>query len=229
MAAQQDGFINFSLDYIIKTWVGKLKVGELVFTLLAGACGSSVISYDNSCSCAPKFGFFDFVAWTAFINALINMIIHLLGLWERLLWIFRHSAVHTVLCVLAVIGFLIGSSLAASCAKDVCVTQKSTAGAASFFGFVCLALFALECFLHFMEYRSMQSEAHQQSSGQDKPPDYIEEKPTSEPGVVWRCFQNNSRTFPCTRYLIFLRAGPHVHSNEVSSNKRRSKRVDVVM
>ncbi|KAM7440972.1 hypothetical protein ABFA07_009958 [Porites harrisoni] len=184
MAAQQDGFINFSLDYIIKTWVGKLKVGELVFTLLAGACGSSVISYDNSCSCAPKFGFFDFVAWTAFINALINMIIHLLGLWERLLWIFRHSAVHTVLCFLAVIGFLIGSSLAASCAKDGCVTQKSTAGAASFFGFVCLALFALECFLHFMEYRSMQSEAHQQSSGQDKPPDYIEEKPTSEPGVV---------------------------------------------
>ena len=82
MAAQQDGFINFSLDYIIKTWVGKLKVGELVFTLLAGACGSSVISYDNSCSCAPKFGFFDFVAWTAFINALINMIIHLLGLWN---------------------------------------------------------------------------------------------------------------------------------------------------
>ena len=28
-------------------------------------------------------------------------------------------------------------------------------------------------------------------------------------------------------YLIFLRAGPHVHSNEVSSNKRRSERVDV--
>ena len=30
-------------------------------------------------------------------------------------------------------------------------------------------------------------------------------------------------------YLIFLRAGPHVHSNEVSSNKRRSERVDVDM
>ena len=86
--------------------------------------------------------------------------------------------------MLAVIGFLIGSSLAASCAKDVCVTQKSAAGAASFFGFVCLALFALECYLHCMEYRSMQSEARQQSSGQDKPPDYIEEKATSGPGVV---------------------------------------------
>ena len=174
MAAQQA-----ALDYIIKTWVGKLKVGELVFTPLAGACGSSVLSYVNTCSCALKFSFFGTVAWTAFINALIDMIIHLLGLWEWLLWIFRHSAALTVLRVLAVIGFLIGYSLTASCAKDVCVTQKSTAGAASFFGFVCLALFALECFLHFKEYRSMQSEARQQSSGKDKPPDYyIEEKPT---------------------------------------------------
>ena len=186
MASQQDRFINFSLDYITKTWVGKLKVAELVFTLLGGACGSSIRCRElNSCDCSPKFGFFDFVAWTAFINALIVMIIHLVGLWDRLLWIFRHPAVHTVLCLLAVVGFLIGSSLAASvAAADWCSTSKSTAGAAAFFGFVCLVLFAVECFLHFMEYRSMQSEARQQSSGQDQPPDYIEEKPTSGPGVV---------------------------------------------
>ena len=187
MAAQQDGFINFSLDYITKTWVGKLKVAELVFTLLGGACGSSIGCREfNRCGCSPKFGFFDFVAWTAFINALIVMIIHLVGLWDRLLWIFRHPAVHTVLCLLAVVGFLIGSSLAASvAAADWCSTSKSTAGAAAFFGFVCLVLFAVECFLHFKEYRSMQSEAREQSSAQDRPPDYyIEEKPTSGPGVV---------------------------------------------
>ena len=178
---QGDGFLQPSLDYITKTWVGKLKVAELVLTLLAGACGSSVVSYVNSCSCAPKFGFFDFVAWTAFINALIDMIIHLLGLWERLLWIFRHPAVYTVLCLLAVLGFLIGSSLAASCSKEWCVTSKSTAGAAAFFGFACLALFAFEAFLHFRTYRSMQDEARQQSSGEAKPPDYIEPPPS---GVV---------------------------------------------
>ena len=176
--AEQDGFIRFSWDYIAKTWIGKLKVAELVFTLLAGACGSSVISYVAQCNCASKFGFFDFVAWTAFINALIDMIIHLIGLWERLLWIFRHPAVYLVLCLLAVLGFLIGSSLAASCAKNWCVTtSKSTAGAAAFFGFVCLALFAFEAFLHFRIYRSMQDEARQQSSGETKPPDYIEPPP----------------------------------------------------
>ena len=179
--AQQGEFINPTLDYITKTLIGKLKCAELLFTVLAGACGSSVIPYVG-CHCGPKFSFFNFVAWTAFINALIDMIIHLLGLWDRLLWIFRHPAVYTVLCALAVVGFLIGSSLVASCAsKYWCVSSKSTAGAAAFFGFVCLALFAVECFLQFKAYRSMQEEARQQSSGESKPPDYIEPPPS---GVV---------------------------------------------
>lgn len=181
MAEQRDGFIKFTPEFITKTLIGKVKCGQLVFTLLAGACGSSVNSW-SGCSCSSKFGFFDFVAWTAFINALIYMIIHLLGLWERLLWIFRHPAIHAILCALAVVGFLIGSSLAASCAKDFCVTSKSTAGAASFFGFVCLVLFAVEAFLQFQEYRGMQEEARHQSSGESKQPDYIEPPPS---GVVW--------------------------------------------
>lgn len=183
MAQQGDDFIKFTPDFITKTLIGKVKCAQLVFTLLSGACGSSVISYGNGygCNCASKFGFFDFVAWTAFINALIDMIIHLLGLWERLLWIFRHPAIHAILCVLAVVGFLIGSSLAASCAKEMCVTSKSTAGAASFFGFVCLALFAVEAILQFQEYRGMQQEARHQSSGETKQPEYIEPPPS---GVV---------------------------------------------
>ena len=183
MAEQGDGFIKFTPEFVTKTLIGKVKCAQLVFTLLAGACGSSVNPlYDgDNCDCSPKFGFFTFVAWMAFINALIDMIIHLLGLWERLLWIFRHPAIHAVLCATAVVGFLIGSSLAASCAKELCVTSQSTAGATSFFGFVCLVLFAVEAVLQFQEYRGMQQEAHHQSSGETKQPDYIEPPPS---GVV---------------------------------------------
>lgn len=190
MADQRgDGFITFSLDFITKTWMGKLKVAEVVFTLLTGACSSSVLSYYGACNCAPRFSFLDWIAWIAFINALIDMIIHLLGLWERIVCIDHHPAVLLVFNLLAVVCFFICSSLAASCAKAWCVTSKSTAGAAAFFGFVCLALFAVEAFLHFRIYRSMQDEARQQSSGQTKPPDYIGPPPAySEPnpsgGVV---------------------------------------------
>ena len=180
MAEQDNGFIKFTPEFITKTLIGKIKCAQLVFTLLAGACGSSVGPI-YACGCAGMFGFFGFVAWTAFINALIDMIIHLLGLWERLLWICRHPAVFAALCATAVVGFLISSSLAASCAKDSCVNNKSTAGAASFFGFVCLVLFAVEAVLQFQEYRGMQQEARHQSSGETKQPDYIEPPPS---GVV---------------------------------------------
>ena len=186
MAEQQrDDFVQFTLDYIKNSLLGKLKCAELLFTLLAGICGVAVGSW-AACSCASKLSFHDFVAWTAFVNALIDMIIHLLGLWERLVWIFRHPALYMVLCGLAIVGFLIGSSLAASCAKDSCVDYAGSAGAAAFFGFVCLALFAFECFLHFKKYRSMQEEARHQSSGGSKAPDYIEPPPaySESPGVV---------------------------------------------
>ena len=164
MAAQEDGksedvSINISLDYITETWVGKLKVAELVFTLVGAVCGSLVECHDR-CGCSRKMGFFDFVAWTAFINVLIDMMIHVLGLWDtihvlwlwdKLLWIFRHPAVYTVLCFLAVVGFLIGSSVAASATENRCSSSSAAVGAAVFFGFVCLVLFAVECFLHFKE------------------------------------------------------------------------------
>ena len=168
-----DGLIKFSLDFITKTTLGKLKAAELVFTLLAGACGISVQSFTN-CNCSSKVGFFDFVAWTAFINALIDMVIHLIGLWERLYWIFRHPAIFFVLCLLADVGFLIGSSLVASCSFAHCVTNPTTAAVAAFFGFVCLVLFAFETYLNLKIYRGMEEEARQQSSGQNKGPDFVE-------------------------------------------------------
>ena len=173
MAEQRgDGFMTFSLEFITKTWMGKLKVAEVVFTLLTGACSSSVLSY-LTCNCAPRFSFLDWIAWIAFINALMDMIMHLLGLWERIVWIHRHPAVLLVLNLLAVVCFFVCSSLAASCAKAWCVTSKSTAGVAAFFGFVCFALFAVEAFFHFRIYRSIQNEARQQSSGETNLPDYI--------------------------------------------------------
>lgn len=173
--AEQPGarLIKLYFDFITKTPIGKLKVAELVFTLLAGACASSVESYYH-CKCSAKLGFLSFVSWTAFINILIDMIIHVIGLWERLHWIFRHPALFCVLCILAVLGFIIGSALTATCAIEWCVVNPTTTGVAAFFGFVCLGLFAGETYLQFTIYRGMNDEARQQTSGQSKAPDYIE-------------------------------------------------------
>ena len=138
------------------------------------------------CNCVSKVSFSNFIAWTAFVNALIDMIIHLAGLWERLIWWFRHPALYLILCGVAVVGFLIGASLAASCATQTCVSNPGTAGAAAFFGFACLALFAAECCIHFQKYRSMQQEAQHQSSSGGKAPDFEEPPPpySEAPGVI---------------------------------------------
>lgn len=187
MAEPRVGLVKFSLDFITKTWIGKLKAAELILTFLTAAIGDFGISRVICGRCGPRVSFLTWVAWIAFINALIDMIIHLMGLWERLYWIFRHPAIFCVLCGLAAFGFLLGSSLMASCANVWCVSDKGSAGASAFFGFICLALFAAEAYLHFKIYRGMQEESRNQDTEQGKSPDYIDPPPAYEPpssGVV---------------------------------------------
>ena len=158
----RDQLINISFSFLTDTWLGRLKIVELVLTLICGACAASIVSYG---ACVSHFGFLDFVAWTAFINLLIDLFIRILGLWERLYWIFRHPALMLLLCGVACVGFLIGGSLAASCAKRPKVgDQLSTAGAAAAFAFFSLGAFAVDAFIHFQKYRSMEAEAKRQSS-----------------------------------------------------------------
>ena len=178
------GLVHFSIDFITKTWLGKLKAAEILFTFLTATIGGFGISWAWY-GCGAKVGFLTWIAWIAFINALIDMIIHLMGLWERLYWIFRHPALLCALCGLAVVGFLIGSCLTASCANHY-VSDKNAAGASAFFGFVCLALFAVETYIHFKIYRSIQEEARNQNTEQSKGADFNEAPPPYSPpsGVV---------------------------------------------
>lgn len=166
-----DHFINITFEWV-KELLGKIAIAEFILTFFCG-CLSSSVSWYNGSSCGGKIGFLDFVAWTAFINILIDLIIRILGLWERLLWIFRHPLVHLVLCGLAVLGFLIGSSLVASCSSNNRVYNPGTGVAATIFGFVCLVLFAVEAYLHFMKYRNMESEGRRQTSSEDAKADVI--------------------------------------------------------
>ncbi|XP_020915148.1 CKLF-like MARVEL transmembrane domain-containing protein 4 [Exaiptasia diaphana] len=160
----EDRIINITFEWA-KQVLGMLLIAELLTTFLCGCCASSLSTWVGS-GCAGKIGFLDFVTWTAFLNILIDMIIRILGLWERLLWIFRHPVVHLVLCGLAVAGFLIASSLVASCSKYV--YNGGAAVAAAIFGFISLILFGFEAFLHFKRYRNMESEGRRQTEEHGK-------------------------------------------------------------
>lgn len=162
----ENRFIKITFDWI-RTPLGMLLIGELVMSFLCGCCEASLSTWYGS-GCAGKIAFLGTVTWTAFLNILIDMIIKILGLWERLLWIFRHPLVHLALCGLAIFGYLLSSALVASCSSSAYVFNSGAAVAASIFGFVCLGLFACEAFLHFKRYRNMQSEGRHQTEEEVK-------------------------------------------------------------
>lgn len=157
--------IELNTDYFIKTLFGRLVLIELVITLICGACSSGTLSYSY---CPGHYGFLAFVAWTSFLNLLIFAILKLVGLWDRfrMFWIFPHPIIPVIFYTLAVVGFLIGSCLAASCANRA--TGSGTAAAV--FGFCCLFLFALELFFAFKAFRSSANEARQQAPKYDPEP-----------------------------------------------------------
>lgn len=163
-ARDEDRSINITLEWA-KQILGMILIAEFWTTFLCGCCASSLTTWFGS-GCAGKISFLSSVAWTAFVNILITILIRVLGLWERLLWLVRHPMFRTSLCGLAVFAFLVASSLVASCTDYV--YNGGTAVAAAIFGFVSLVLFAVDGFLHFRRYRNMETEGRRQTEEQGK-------------------------------------------------------------
>ena len=145
------GIIKFDPSYVRDRWDGRLKLAEVIATFLAGVIlPTTVYSYTG------VFSFFNFVTWTSFINALIDLILHLFSLWDRTVNIFplvcSAPEVFVILCGIACLAFLLASALVAGFAHySVAATR---AGVAAFFGFLCMVLFGAEAFfVHYIAFR----------------------------------------------------------------------------
>ncbi len=148
--------LKWNPDYVVKQWDGRLKLVEIVITLLAGACVPMTVWRHGG-----AFSFFSFVAWTSCINAVIDMFLHLSSLWARLFYICRAPEVYMILCAVASGSFLLASSLIAAYANYS--VDSDAAGAAAFFGFASMVLFGIEAYMHFVEYRRGKQEIVRQT------------------------------------------------------------------
>lgn len=155
--------IKWDPTYVTKQWEGRVKLAEILCTLLAGAVLPYYVYLHGG-----VFSFFSFVAWTACINAAIDMFLHLTSLWGRLLYICRAPEVFLILCCVACGAFLLASSLVAGYAKYA--HDRHAAGAASFFGFASMVLFGIEAYMHFIVYRRGRSE----NVRQEEPDEFAE-------------------------------------------------------
>ena len=142
-------FLDF--EYLYASWVGRFKIAEFFTSLLAGALVPRTTSKHGG-----GFEFMSVVAWTTFINVVIDIILHLVRVWEKLVFVRTYPQVLVCLC------FLGSMSLFVAGIVEVGISQYAEdpilGYASALFGFMCCVVLAVECFVHYKSYREKQQE-----------------------------------------------------------------------
>ena len=142
-------FLDFA--YLTSSWVGRFKIAEFFTSLLAGALIPRTVSKH-----AGGFEFMSFVAWITFINVVIDIILHLVRVWEKLVFVHTYPQVMVCLCFLGSVSLFVAAIVEigiSSYAED-----PGLGYASAVFALMCCALLAMECFLHYRSYREKQQE-----------------------------------------------------------------------
>ena len=140
-------FLDF--EYLYNSWVGRFKIAEFFTSLLAGALVPRTV-YKH----VAGFEFMSFVAWTTFINVVIDIILHLVRVWEKLVFIHTYPQVMVCLCFLGSISLLIGGLVEVGISQYA--ADPGLGYASTMFALICSVVLAMECFNHYRSYRDKQ-------------------------------------------------------------------------
>lgn len=140
--------LKFDDYYIRRFWDGKLKVLEAISTFIAVLALPNNYAYFEA-----RFIFFRFVTITALVFVLIDLILHLSTLWERLPKHMTASNVLMLFNILAAMSFAGCCSLVIGVAEFSGATLSDTL-IACIAGFAAMLFFGLESFLHLIRYRT---------------------------------------------------------------------------
>jgi hypothetical protein len=140
-------FLDFK--YLYTSWVGRLKIAEFFTSLLAAALVPHTVSKHSG-----GFDFMSFVAWTTFINVVIDIILHLVRVWEKLIFIHSYPQVMVCLCFLGSVSLLVASLVELGLSQYA--EDPGLGYASAIFGLMCCLLLAFECFIHYRSYREKQ-------------------------------------------------------------------------
>jgi hypothetical protein len=140
-------FLDF--EYLYASRTGRFKIAEFFTSLLAAALVPSTV-YKHGAG----FSFMSWVAWSTFINVVLDIILHLVRVWDKL------TFVRTYPQVLVCLYFLGSMLLCVAGAVEVGISQYAEdpglGYASALFGFMCCVLLAIECFAFYKSYREKQ-------------------------------------------------------------------------
>lgn len=130
--------------WLVYTWPGRFKSVEFITTFLGFVLISSVNVFDEE----PRYEFYVFVGVFSWVMVFVHMLLGIPHLIEKLPAVVRQPLVFLVLCDIAVLCWLIASSLVVS--KD---RNDSTVQAGAAFGFMSMFLFFFEALYYFIAWR----------------------------------------------------------------------------
>lgn len=140
-------FLDFK--YLYTSWNGRFKIVEFFTSLLAGALVP--VTVENY---AGGFSFVSFVAWTTFINVVLDIILHLVRVWEKLVFVRSYPQVLVCLCFLGSVSLFVAAIV------EIAISQYAEdpglGYASAIFALICCSVLALECFVHYQNYREKQ-------------------------------------------------------------------------
>lgn len=142
-------FLDF--NYLTSSWVGRFKIAEFFTSLLAGALVPRTV-YKHP----GGFAFMSFVAWCTFINVVFDIILHLVRVWDKLVFVHTYPQVLVCLCFLGSVSLFVAGLVEVGVSQHA--EDPGLGYASAIFALMCCLLLAVECFLHYRKYREKQQQ-----------------------------------------------------------------------
>jgi hypothetical protein len=130
--------------WIVFTWPGRFKAAEFLTTFL----GFLLIASKNAFNEEPRYEFYVFVGIFSWIMVCVHMILGIPHLIEKLPLVITQPMVFLACCSLAVVTWLIASSIVVAQDKS-----NSTVQAGAAFGYMTMFLFFFEALYYFIMWR----------------------------------------------------------------------------
>jgi len=142
---QTEPCIKWDPWYVKQGWKGRLKILEIIGSFIAAVS----LPIDET---ATRYTFFRIVAWTAFLFAFIDLVLHLSSLWQRVHPVLKAPEALMSFAALTGFLFLIASGLLADLTPRSQHVDANTLALVS--GFFAAAFYGVETLLHFLVFRT---------------------------------------------------------------------------
>jgi len=141
--------IKFDFNYITKTWIGRVKLAQLICCILAGCILPTTIAFYFT-----RFSFYTFVIWTCFMYIFIDILIHVTSIAKLAPDFCRTTDIMMYPLFIGALTLLLSASLVASVTDIHHGSRATRIGFSAFFGLILMALFLFEAFLQYRRARN---------------------------------------------------------------------------